>query len=237
MDTVRPSLAFVRSRPKRVISDLFRCPSFQLGTWELLLPSRYEATMDSTAQNPYAGSSLRQMVSNGLNRVIEKEGLLIPHSHFWALFSPHFHLYSLKSVLPRNSSYHNYAFPETLELAGKSHPSPHPGPCTPPSLLTAPVGFSKTEKIQNTLFEAKWPQEEIHANITKSDKEYSSFWPLTHIRMHVWEELPNIKLKKHTTSFLWFLYHYFRQAWTNSTNSIAKWWLQKHFQQLEGERR
>lgn len=77
--------------------------------------------------------------------------------------------------MPRNHFDYNYAaFPETLELAGKSHPSPHPGPDMPPSLLTAHEGFSKTKKIQNTLFEAKWPQEEIRANITEPDKEYSS---------------------------------------------------------------
>lgn len=44
----------------------------------------------------------------------------------------------------------------------------------PPSLLTAHVGFSRTKEIQNTLFEAKWPQEEIPANRTEPDKEYSA---------------------------------------------------------------
>lgn len=185
MDTARPPIPFVRSGPRCVTSDPLRCPSFHLGIQELLLPSRYEATMYSTAQKPYTGSSLHQRGSNSLNQATEKEGPLTLHSHFSALFALHFHLYSLKSVLPGNSSYHNYAFPETLELAGQSQPSPHPGLCVPPSLLIAPVGFSKTEKIQNTLFEAKWPQEEIHANITKSDKECNSFRPLTHIRMHV----------------------------------------------------
>lgn len=99
--------------------------------------------------------------------------------------------------------------PTTIMLLSQklwSLPSPHPGPCIPPFLLTAPAGFSKTEKIQNTLFEAKWPQEKIRAHITESDKEYSLFRPLSHIRIHIWEELPSIKLKKHTTSFLWFLY-------------------------------
>lgn len=185
MDTARPPLPSVRSGPGRVICDLLRCPSFHLGPRELLLPSRYETTMDSTAQKPYTGSSLQQMVNNSLNWAIKKKHPLNLHSHFSALFSLHFHLYSLKSVLPRNSSCHNYAFPETLELAGQSRPSPHPELCVPPSLLIAPVGFSKTEKIQNTLSEAKWPQEEIHANITKSDKECNSFRPLTQIGMHV----------------------------------------------------
>lgn len=74
--------------------------------------------------NPNTGSSFHQLGNNGLNRAIEKEGHLILRLHFWALFSLYFHLYCLKSVLPRNSFYHNYiAFPETLET---SQPTPRP---------------------------------------------------------------------------------------------------------------
>lgn len=81
-------------------------------------------TWTAQPQNPNTGSSFYRFGDNGLNQAIEKERHLILRFHFWALFSLHFHLYSLKSVLPRNSSYHNYvAFPETLE---PSQPTPRP---------------------------------------------------------------------------------------------------------------
>lgn len=67
----------------------------------------------------------------------------------------------------------------------------------PPSFLTAHVGFSKTKKIQNTLFEAKWPEEEIHANITEPDKENSSSRP-TPVSECMCEKNCQVPNRKHT---------------------------------------
>lgn len=126
--------------------------------------------MDAQAQNLHTGSSFRQSGTNGLHQIIEKKDHLILRFHFGNLYSLPFLLYSLRSALPRDCSYHNYAASQKLwSWRARAIPAT-PGPYMPPPLLTAPVGFSKTEKIQNTLCEAKWPQEEIRANITESDR-------------------------------------------------------------------
>lgn len=172
------------------------------------------------AQNPYTQSSFHQSESNGFNQAIGKEDTLS------FIFISELYFPFTFTFIPWNQ-YFLEILPTTIMLLSQKPWSwqarasqPTPGPCMPPSSLTAPVGFSKTDKIQNTLFQAKWPQEDFHANRTESDKEYSLFRSFAHIKMHIWEELPRIKLKKHTTSFLWFWYLYFRQAWTNIANSI-----------------
>lgn len=98
--------------------------SFSMGLENSFYPLGMKPAWTTQAHNPDIGSSCHQLGNNGFNQAIEKEGRLILRFHFWVSFPLYFHLYSLKSVLPRNSSYHNYvAFPETLE---PSQPTPRP---------------------------------------------------------------------------------------------------------------
>lgn len=98
-----------------------------------------------------------------------------------------------------------------------SGPSPHPGPCMPLLLLIAPVGPPHSpEKIQNILSEATWPQEKIGANRIRHVVQLIQTFP-----PHQNADLGTAKYfffkkEKCTTSFLWFLYPNFRQAWAHS---------------------